>query len=53
MAVTIVKDGPWIIVSGGSYADTIEYLHDYGITQDQVKGFVVESSKPTVLIKKG
>lgn len=54
MAVTIAKDGPWIIVSGGSYAETIEYLNDYGMTADQVLGFFVDSSdKPTVLIKKG
>jgi len=54
MGVTEVKDGPWIIISGGSYAETIEYLHDYGITADQVHGFWADTSdQPTVLIKKG
>jgi len=54
MGVTEVKDGPWIIISGGSYAETIEYLNDYGITANQVHGFWVNtSSQPTVLIKKG
>ena len=54
MGVTEVKDGPWIIISGGTYAETVEYLNDYGITAVQVHGFWVDTSDlATVLIKKG